>query len=379
MGPPPSRFPPRMPSKRNFPRATASTCGTFFLLVVVAGCDGEGVPPATLHAQMSLGGASRAAPFQLERLKSFEVEENDAVVNVTPALVPDRLGGLLVVDGSEAQVRRYTDDGRLLWHAGRRGQGPGEFTSVTAVGRLNNDEVVAGERNGRLTFFDSAGQSVVRTVETRLTQVEEVLVVDDTTLLLSGVRDGDLTSPRLHLWSTTRDAILHSFFSPFSHQRNTAVATIAGYTKAAVRGSTIAAVFGASDSVYLFTLAGRPIGQPIPFPSRSFRPAPEQPPQRTITNPVERARWISTFDLMADVEWLSDGTLLVAYQSIDGDRALTRRWHLLGMTLEGGTLFEERDLALLLGADDDSGRIYLVNRDEEAPNRWSVARPPSLD
>ena len=25
------------------------------------------------------------------------------------------------------------------------------------------------------------------------------------------------------------------------------------------------------------------------------------PPRRTITNPVERAQWISTFDLMADV------------------------------------------------------------------------------
>jgi hypothetical protein len=320
-------------------------------------------------------GDDGAPPVRYER--SFTVDENDEVVNVAPTLVADPRGGLLVVDVGESQLRRYSDEGKLLWHAGRRGQGPGEFITATVVGRLPSGQVVAGERSGRLTFFDSTGQALVRTVETRLDQVEEMVVVNDSILLLSGVGPAGVAGPRLHLWSTTRDTLLHSFFTPFSRQRNPAVARLAGYTEAAVRGDTIAAVFGASDTVYLFTMAGRAAGQ-FPIPTRSFRPAPLDPPRRTITNPAERAKWISTFDVMADVEWLPDGTLLLAYQSIDGDRAMTRRWHLLGATRDGRRTFEHRDFSMLLGTDPRTGLVYLVDRGAEAPNRWNVARvPPS--
>lgn len=315
------------------------------------------------------------AEARIAYLRSFQVDENDEVVNVMPKLVADPRGGLLVTDVSESQIRRYTDEGKLLWHAGRRGQGPGEFTAVNAIGRLPSGQVVAGERSGRLTFFDSTGQALIRTVETRLAQMEEMVVVNDSTLLLSGVGPAGFTGPRLHLWSTARDTFVHSFFAPFSRQRNPAVALLAGYTEAAVRGDTIAAVFGASDTVYLFTMAGRAAGQ-FPIPSTSFRPAPHEPPRRTITNPVERAQWISTFDLLADVEWLPDGSLLVAYQSVDGDRALTRRWHLLGVARDGRRRFEYRNFSLLVGTDPRAGLVYLVDRTAEAPNQWNVASVP---
>ena len=337
--------------------------GILLLALVACGRDTpRPPPPAESDARISY-------------LRSFRVDENDEVVNVTPKLVADPRGGLLVADVSESQIRRYTDEGKLLWHVGRRGQGPGEFTAVNVVGRLPSGQVVAGDRSGRLTFFDSTGQALIRTVETRLMQMEEMVVVNDSTLLLSGVGPAGRTGPRLHVWSTARDTVVHSFFAPFSRQRNPAVAQTAGYTEAAVRGDTIAAVFGASDTVYLFTMNGRAAGQ-FPIPSTSFRPAPLEPPRRTITDPVERAQWISTFDLMADVEWLPDGSLLVAYQSIDGDRALTRRWHLLGVSRDGRRTFEYRNFSLLVGTDPRSGRVYLVDRTAEAPNQWNVASVP---
>lgn len=346
------------------PRGRSGPLAAGILLLVLGACgrDTPQPPPAEPDTRISY-------------LRSFQVDENDEVVNVTPTLVVDPRGGLLVADPSESQIRRYTDGGKLLWHAGRRGRGPGEFTAVNAVGRLPSGQVVAGERSGRLTFFDSTGQALIRTMETRLMQMEEMVVVNDSTLLLSGVGPAGMAGPRLHLWSTARDTVVHSFFAPFSRQRNPAVAQLAGYTEAAVRGDTIAAVFGASDTVYLFTVEGRPAGQ-FPIPSSSFRPAPHEPPSRTITNPVERAQWISTFDVVADVAWLPDGSLLVAYQSIDGDRALTRRWHLLGVARDGRRRFEYRNFSLLLGTDPRSGLVYLVDRDAEAPNQWNVARVP---
>jgi hypothetical protein len=359
-------------------RLTTRTIATILTGISLAAC-GEGGEPRMSSAEIfPLASFRRLTPErspQLKVLDAFDAEENDAVINVAPSLVPDPRGGLLVVDGSESQVRRYDEQGRLLWHAGRRGHGPGELSNVTAVGRMaGTGEVVAAERGGRLTFFDSTGASVVRTVETRLTQVEEMVVVDDGTLLLSGVGDGGMTGPRLHLWSTTRDTVLRSFFSPFPAQRNTAVATIAGFVRAAVnhRDGTIAAIFGASDTVYTFTRDGRPLRRHA-LPSPDFRRAPARAPGRTITDPLERARWISSFDLMADVEWLPDGSLLLAYQSIDAGRAMTRRWHLLRMSAGGENTFEMRDAALLLGVNQRNGRIYLVDEAAEAPNQWTVA------
>jgi hypothetical protein len=319
--------------------------------------------------------ASGGEPSRLRYEDWFSVDENDQVVNVSPTLVRDR-DGLLVVDVAESQIRRYSSRGKLLWYAGRRGRGPGEFTSVTVVGRLPSGLVVAGERGGRLTFFDSTGQALVRTVETRLAQLEEMVVLDDSTLLLSGVGKAGIPGPRLHLWSIPRDTVRASFFAPFPGQRNRAAASLAGYTRAAVRNGTVAAVFGASDTIYFYQLPdGSPAGQ-VPIPSEQFRPAPEREPGRTITDPRARAEWVSAFDLMADVSWLPDGSLMVAYQSVDGDRALTRRWHLLGMTRDGRRTFEFRNFSRLVGTDPESGRAYLVDRKATEPNQWSVARLP---
>lgn len=307
--------------------------------------------------------------------RTIPAEENDAVINVNPSLVVDPLGGFLVVDVSESQVRRYDGDGGLMWHAGRQGRGPGEFTAPTAVGRMERTgEVVVAERNGRLTFLDADGARTVRTVETRLSQVEEMVVVNDSTLLLSGIGTGGIAGDRLHLWDTRRDTLLHSFFSPFPRQRNRTAATVAGFVEAAVRQDAVAAVFAASDTIYFFDLQGRARGQ-VPLQSAHFRSVPDREPGRTITNPRERAEWVSSFDLVADVSWLPDGSLAVAWQRLDATRALERQWRLLRMTRDGAHTDEvPRSFARLVGTDSRTGDAYLVDEAAEAPNEWSVLR-----
>jgi hypothetical protein len=76
-------------------------------------------------------------------------------------LLPD--GGVVVVDGGSAQLRRYGPDGRHLWSAGGRGAGPGEFQQPVYLGRYDDGSFAVWDRRlARLTVIDADGR-VVRT------------------------------------------------------------------------------------------------------------------------------------------------------------------------------------------------------------------------
>jgi hypothetical protein len=340
------------------------------VLLAAAACDRKASSPPT-DAQQTAG----AGPG-LEYVRSFDVEETDDVVNVTPNVRNDPQGGFLVADPSEAQIRRYSPDGKLLWFTGGQGQGPGEFTGVTSIVRLASGGIVAADRNGRLTFFDADARRVIRTVETKLQRVEDLEILDDSTLLMSGVDKTGHVGSRLHVWSIPHNAVERRFFAPFSGQTSRMAATAAGFVTASLRGDTIAATFGSSDTIYFFTRDGRDAGR-IPFASQHFRVAPKARESRPITDARERAEWVSKFDIVAGVHWLSDGTLLVMYQSIVTEQALGRRWHLLGLDRSGSRRFEFHNVSpQVLGADPSGRTVLLVPPDAEAPNRWTVARLP---
>ncbi|MBW3570187.1 MAG: hypothetical protein KY467_03700 [Gemmatimonadetes bacterium] len=333
--------------------------------VLLGGCQANG------NGEASAAGTPEGDV--LSHLRTVQVQETREVLNVTPRVTRDPWGGFLVVDRKEAQLRRYGEDGSLLWHAGRKGGGPGEFGVPSGVGRLPSGAVLVAERNGRLTLFDSAGGAVLGTVETRVGQLEDLAILSDSMVLLAGVLNGDLEGPRLHVWNLAAGTLRNSFFSPFAGQANRAAATVAGWTQASVRRDTVAAVFALSDTVYFFTLDGRAAGR-IPAGFRHFRRAPHKEPDRVITDPMERARWLSAFDYVAGVHWLPDGRLLVPYQSVEPGTAMNRRWHLLALDRGGRWLFELRDVPWLLDVDGRSGEITFVERGSEVPNRWALAR-----
>ncbi|HEU0077556.1 MAG TPA: hypothetical protein VFQ76_07910, partial [Longimicrobiaceae bacterium] len=290
-----------------------------------------------------------------------------------PLVTLDWQGGFLVADEREAQVRSYSPEGRLLWYAGARGRGPGEFEAAKVLTRLRSGQVLAGDINGRLTVFDSAGKGVVRTVQAPIDFLQDVEVVDDSLVLMTGIRGGDAQGPRIHLWNLRTDSIVRSFFTPLPNVLNPTLARTANWTSVGLRGDTVAAVFAVSDSVYLYTLSGTPLAT-IPLPSRHFRRAGrESPPVSARSNPVTRAEWIGRFDYVADVNWRSDGELLVAYISLNPAEALARKWHLLEMTRTGRRVREIRDTPRLLAVDSRSDSLYFINPGSEVESEWAVA------
>lgn len=208
-------------------------------------------------------------------------------------------------------------------------------------------------------------------------RVSDAEVVDDSTLLIAGVGEGlGDNSPRLHVWSIDRKASKRSFFEPYARQRNRTAAGVGGYVMTALRGDTVVSTFASSDTLYFHTLDGRDAGQ-VALNSESFRRVPRAGPGRTITNPREKAEWLSAMDFVADVDWLPDGAVLVAYQGIEASQAMRRNWHLLVQDRAGSRRWESRNVSSqVLGTDPGNRTVFFIPREAEAPNRWTVARLP---
>jgi hypothetical protein len=326
---------------------------------------------------MRMGGVPLALPkrtLTAERAivteRAFGLFESDAVINVVPQAFLDPVGGFLVTDEREGQLRSYAPDGALRWHTGRIGDGPGEFRLIAGAARLGNGEVAAVDRNGRITVFDAEGKTVLHTVETGLSQVTDVAAVHDSLLLVAGVMEGRRRGPRLHLLHPRTGEPLRRFFAPFAGSPNQAAATVAGFTRFALRGDTLAATFGVSDTVYVFTAAGEPVRQ-FPLLADSLRRVPLRAP--SAGTQMERFSWLTTFDLVADVHWLPDG-IVVAYQSVLPGTAFERQWHLVTMTPAGQPRLEVPRVPPLLAVDPERGTFYFLDPDSETPDRWIEAR-----
>lgn len=331
-------------------------------LAVCGGCGSD--------AAGELASASLDSVF--EWTSRVALQENRMALSVLPMVEVDPHGGFLVADYRESQVRRYAADGRLLWNAGRNGGGPGEFASPAGAVRLGSGEVFVADQRGRLTLFDSTAAHVRGTWETKLRRIEEVLLVSDSVVLLSGALEGDDDGPRLHLWKVGAGAPLHSFFAPVRNAVNRTAAGMAGWARASLRADTLAVTFSTSDTLYLFTVHGRALGQ-FPLPSEHFRRPPATEP-RPSSDPAVQAAWMSRFDLVEAPYWLADGSLLVAYQSIDPERALERTRHLLYVTRAGRRVFEVRNGPRLLAVDPAARTAFFVDPSAEVPNRWLAGR-----
>lgn len=339
--------------------------------------DGSGPPAGASLLSSFLPGPGDSRQGVLTRVRTLTLEENAEVINVSPEAVLDPAGGFLVSDEKEAQIRRYSPAGEVIWRAGRRGDGPGEFKAPTAVVRLPSGEVVAFDRGGRFTVLDAGGSRVFRTFQTRLRHISDAAVLADSTVLVAAIPEGDWNAPRLHVVDPASGAVLTGRFdfAPFRSSPAQAAATIAGWVKLSVRGDRVAAIFATSDTVYLFDTAGRRL-RSVPVPFERFRPAPRRTPHDGNSDPRSRMRWLSSFDLVADVHWLDNGDLLVPWQSIDERDATTRHWNLLRMTADGRRLQELREVPRLLEVDGARSALFFVDPEAEAPNRWFEARLP---
>lgn len=315
-----------------------------------------------------LASIEQAVTFQ----RDLRLEENQAVINVSPRVKPDAGGGFLVSDGLEQQLRLYAPDGRLRRRFGRRGSGPGEFQHLSAAVRLHDGTILAGDINGRLTRFDSTGTHVLRTSPSGLGPIYDMLALNDTTVVIVGRKGGQMQSPLVHEWNPSTERVSRSYFpAPQGPPGFSAAYAFTGFATAATRGDTVAVVFALQDTVHLF-VRGREIGA-LPVPFRGFRRlveplSPDAPPDRFQA-------WLESFSAANGLYWLQDGSFLVQYVDQKGS---DRLFSLLHMRRNGEPVWESPGSPRLLTISPE-GSLVFVKRGAEAPNQWSIAslRPSS--
>lgn len=336
------------------------------LLLCVLACEGPSEDPQPIP-EMAFGEA-------VQVIDTLSLEENAEVVTVNIDVASDDGSGYVIADRAEGQVRVYDQAGRLLWFGGGRGGGPAEFSSLVLARRMPDGSLLCAERNASLTVFDTHKDSAVQTIPTEFFHVEDMDVLDDETLAITAMITANHPGPRVHIWNLRENRVTSSFFSPFDRAQNRAAATVAGWTKVSRRGDSLAVVFATSDTVYVYSRKGSE-ARKIPLPSRFFRQVPMEEPSRALSA-RERLEWLSTFDLVTDVWWLSTGNIVVQYQDVPPDLTLDdRRWHLLAMDSTGRLLAELRNTPRAFLVDEDSGLIVFQNPRSVVPGDWLVGKP----
>lgn len=349
----------RSPSLQTAPPRPALFSALVLVSLSACGKENRREPAST----RLLASIEQAVTFQ----RDLRLEENQAVINVSPRVTPEADGSFLVSDGKEQQVRFYASDGRLLGTFGRRGSGPGEFQNVTRAVRLNDRSILAADMVGGLTVFDSTGTRVLRTVRTGLGPIYEVQVLDDSVVAIVGRQGGQLQSPLVHEWNLETGRVSRSYFpAPQGPPGLSGEYALTGFADLAARGDTLAVLFALQDTIHLFLRGGRQIGV-VPVAFRGFRRLHE--PLADNASPDGMRAWLESFSAATDVFWLNDGSFLVQY--VDQERS-DRLHSLLHMRRNGEPSWEVSHGPRLLAVAPD-GSLVFVKPGAEAPNQWSIA------
>jgi hypothetical protein len=354
---------PRLRSRKS----TWVTAGVIAAASIAAGIAWTALSPPLQPLAFASPRGDAPPNLPVERLRRIELTERDGAFIVDPRVTLDPLGGFLVADSRELQVRRYDDDGDLIANFGRKGSGPGEFQHLSAVVRVNQDFLLVADMGGQLSVFDADGTFLHR-AESSVAPLYDMATVGGSLVALTGRRRNDPNV--LHLWNPRSERIVASFMPLPPHPSEYASAyAFAGTTDVAVRGDTLAATFALADTVYLFNLSGQLL-EKVQIPFRHFRPLREPMPPSGSHLDAFRA-WSESFSAISSIFWMADGSFLIEYFDLQG---MEPRLSVAHVSRTGELLSEHNGSPRVLATDSEDTLVYFAESEMLSPNLWAVGR-----
>lgn len=315
----------------------------------------------------STGSSNERAALHIRWTDSVRLEEPSGVLNVAPVVSADPLGGALVADVREFQVRRYDDRGKLLLRFGKRGGGPGEFSAPPlATLRLTGGNILVADANGVVHIFDSTGRYVSRhrVASGPIFGLNQI----GSRVLIAAQRHSARETTFLHFWNPGSDSVQASFFTaPVVVHATPMLITSSAWAAAAVLHDTIYATFSLTDTMYLFSSSGTPLTKQ-PLRLRFFKYHSSDPPA-TARSPFELRSWMGDASRIERPYAAPNGALFVQY-SRRGDAGPVWMIGLRDRHFE--PQLDDTVGAQLLFVRHD-GRAVFLDPLAQAPNSWKVA------
>jgi len=137
-------------------------------------------------------------------------------------------GNVYAVDHVNARVMAFSSDGRLLWRAGRKGRGPGEYQIPYRIDVAPNGDLSVFDLGiGEVTTLTAAGQFVRRVrLPFSFRQVDALAHLANGDLVVSGysIATDEVSAHALHRFRTAAGRLVHvSSFGPLPAARDRAV------------------------------------------------------------------------------------------------------------------------------------------------------------
>ena len=284
----------------------------------------------------------------------------------------DQHPGFVVADEGQSMVRVYSDDARLLWSVGGSGPGAKEFQRLQTALRNSHGDIIALDFMGKLAVFDSLG-NLKRTLQTHLTPAYNAILLDDSTLLIGGRREGDNETALVHVFDLRTDSITHSFFKTPPHPQEFDYAyRFSGWASTVkLGGDTVAVTFALTDSLYLFRTNGERLAA-LPLGLDHFRVLQE--PRPRDRSPEAEIAWRNSYTRLSGVFRAPDHSIYIQYGNLHVRQPV---WGLARFELDAHQLvkqFEVPEALLLLGISPRTGNLYFL-RDETMENTvWSIGK-----
>ncbi len=344
---------------------TKSRLTLAFLAGVVLACAGDAEQPVS-SVEPFVDSVAFAEAFEV--LRVVMLEETDEVVTVTPRVIPDHMGDLIVTDALEAQIRLYGRDGTLKNVLGRSGAGPGEFRAPTSARRTVDGQIVVPDPMlSRITFFEA--DSVTATAPSPIQLLLDVFDLGDDRLLLSGVDNPSNNPPHfLHIWNRQTEEIEHSFFPMIVSDAMRTLASTFLASTATLVGDTVWAAWTISDTVYKYNRDGDELAKipiPLPRPTKNTMPEPDR-----VMDVTEIGSSLNSITQVSSIHPATGGRLVVQAGQMRGMRLY--EWDLVIMDQRGHPELQMIGTPRLLLVDDDE--FWFMNPNPLLANQILVTR-----
>lgn len=132
------------------------------------------------------------------RLDSMRVVGREAEIGQVVAAKVGPDGSVYVLDHLKVQLLKFSPTGRLLWRAGRKGGGPGEFQQPYRLDVHPDGSVYVFDlQESAITRFSSDGRYLARhRLPFQIRQLDNLVIFADGTMLLAGTTDANERASR---------------------------------------------------------------------------------------------------------------------------------------------------------------------------------------